>query len=61
MNTIKIKTPKQKILLIEFYLIHKTNGIKAIALDLDLPYGSLNYHVKKYEADKCLILPSKMN
>lgn len=61
MRNIKITNPKQKILLIEYYLAHKADGIKSIAVDLGMSYTALSYHVNQYEKEKFLILPSKIN
>jgi len=60
-RNIKITNPKQKILLIEYYLAHKADGIKSIAVDLGMSYTALSYHVNQYEKEKFLILPSKIN
>jgi hypothetical protein len=51
----------QKIMIIEYYLIHKTNGLKSIAMDLDISLKTLSKYVKKYENDGFLIIPSKIN
>jgi len=51
----------QKIMIIEYYLIHKANGLKSIAMDLDISLKTLSKYVKQYETDGFLILPSKMN
>ena len=48
-------------MIIEYYLIHKTNGLKSIAMDLDISQKTLSKYVKQYEKDGFLILPSKMN
>ena len=34
----KNTTQKQKILILEYYLTHKLNGLKSIAMDLDISY-----------------------
>lgn len=61
MANIKIRNSKQKILLIEYYLAHKADGIKSIAIDLGISYSALSYHINQYEKEKLLILPSKIN
>jgi hypothetical protein len=58
---VRIKSPKQKILIIEYYLAHKSNGLQSIAKDLDITLGGLAKLVDNYKKDNCLILPSKMN
>ncbi len=45
----------QKIMIIEYYLIHKTNGLKSIAMDLDISLKTLLKYVKQYETDGFLI------
>ena len=57
----KILTQKQKILVIEYYLTHKSNGLKSIAMDLGLSYETLTRYVKAYEKTGFLVLRSKMN
>jgi len=54
-------TQKQKILILEYYLIHKLNGLKSIAMDLDISYVVLTKFISRYEKTGFLILPSKMN
>jgi len=57
----KINSLSQKILVVEYYLTHKTNGIKSIAKELEIMQTSLLKIVNQYEKDGFLILPSKMN
>lgn len=57
----KNTTQKQKILILEYYLIHKLNGLKSIAMDLDISYIVLTKLISRYEKTGFLILPSKMN
>jgi hypothetical protein len=57
----KNTTQKQKILILEYYLIHKFNGLKSIAMDLDISFYALVKIVSEYEKTGFLILPSKMN
>lgn len=52
---------QQKVLIIEYYLAYKTDGLNSISMDLDLTYNVLLKIVNQYETDKCVILPSKIN
>jgi len=52
---------RQKIMIVEYYLTHKINGIKSISKELEVSQTSLLKIVNQYEKDGFLILPSKMN
>ena len=54
-------TQKQKLLILEYYFIHGINGLKSIAMDLDISYVVLTKFIKDYEKTGFIILPSKMN
>jgi hypothetical protein len=54
-------TQKQKILILEYYFIYKLNGLKSIAMDLDISLYVLKKVISQYEKTGFLILPSKMN
>ena len=54
-------TQKQKILILEYYFIHKFNGLKLIAMDLDISLYALVKVISEYEKTGFLVLPSKMN
>ncbi len=59
--TNKPVSQKQKILIIEYYLTHKTNGLKSIAKELDISFAVLTKYVNEYEKTGFLVLSSKMN
>lgn len=54
-------TKNQISLIVQYYFIHKINGFKAIAEDLDISQNTLKKYVKDYSKRGFLILPSKMN
>lgn len=57
----KLISAKQKILIIEYYLIHKLSGFKSISMDLGICPRTLKNTVGQFENDGFLLLPSKMN
>lgn len=60
MNLTKIDNLNRKMLALEYYFIFESDGIKSVALDLDIHYGTLLRIINDYKKNDGFIIKSKL-
>jgi hypothetical protein len=60
MNSTKINNLNRKILALEYYFIFQNNGIKSVAMDLGIAYGTLLRIINDYKKNDGFIIKSKL-